>query len=180
MTTQDIAALRPAFAQYLGRFRGCCGQERTAAHFDTSCRGLLSDLPRKSVEPMALQAGTAVRTLQAFLGTAPWDHDGARDLLQQQLAGVVGSLPADAVGTVGVIDETSCVQWGDHTPGVQRQYLGCVGKIDHGIVTVPVGVTPGRFQALLDADWYLPQAWDADRDRCRAAGVPDTVRYRPT
>jgi len=80
---------------------------------------------------------------------------------------------------VGVIDETSCQKWGDQTPGVQRQYLGCVGKVDNGIVTVHVGVAKGRFQALLDADLYLPQSWDQDRERCRAAGIPDEVRYRP-
>jgi SRSO17 transposase len=57
--------------------------------------------------------------------------------------------------------------------------MGCVGKVDNGIVTVHVGVTKGSFQALLDADLYLPQAWDADRDRCRDAGIPDDVRDRP-
>ena len=87
MTEQEITALGPAFAAYLRRFRGCFGQDRTAAHFDTYCRGLLSDLPRKSVEPIALEAGTAVRTLQEFLVTARWDHDRARDTLQRHLAG---------------------------------------------------------------------------------------------
>jgi SRSO17 transposase len=179
MTEQDIAALGPAFAGYLARYRRCFGQQRTAAHFDTYCRGLLSDLPRKSVEPIALAAGTAVRTLQEFLAAAKWDHEQARSVLQRHLAGVLAGLPADSLGTVGVIDETSCRKWGDHTPGVQRQYLGCVGKIDNGIVTVHLGVTRGRFQALLDADLYLPQSWDGDRERCRAAGIPDTVRHRP-
>src|SRR5438270_25852 len=127
MTEQEITALGPAFAAYLRRFRDSFGQDRTAAHFDTYCRGLLSDLPRKSVEPIALAAGTAVRTLQEFLVTARWNHDQARDALQRHLAGVAGGMPGDAVGTVGVIDETSCRKWGDHTPGVQRQYLGAVG-----------------------------------------------------
>ena len=142
MTEQEITALGPAFASYLRRFRDSFGQDRTAAHFDTYCRGLLSDLPRKSVEPIALAAGTAVRTLQEFLVTARWDHDDARDTLQAHLGAVVADLPADALGTVGVVDETSCRKWGDHTPGVQRQYLGCVGKIDSGIVTVHIGVAP--------------------------------------
>ena len=75
MTEQEITALDPAFAAYLRRFRGCLGQDRTAAHFDTYCRGLLTDRPRKTVEPIALEAGTAVRTLQEFLVTARWDHD---------------------------------------------------------------------------------------------------------
>ena len=177
MTEQEITALGPAFAGYLRRFRDGFGQDRTAAHFDTYCRGLLSDLPRKSVEPIALAAGTAVRTLQEFLVTARWDHDHARDTLQAHLGSVVADLPADALGTVGVVDETSCRKWGDHTPGVQRQYLGCVGKIDSGIVTVHIGVARGRFQALLDADLYLPKGWAADRPRCRAAGIPEQVEF---
>src|SRR6188768_698525 len=93
MTEQEIAELGPAFARYLERFRGCFLQKRSAAHFGTFCRGLLSDLPRKSVEPIALEAGTAVRTLQEFLVTARWDHDRARDTLQTHLGSVVADLP---------------------------------------------------------------------------------------
>src|SRR6476659_4084030 len=144
MTEQEIAGLGPAFASYLRRYRTCFLQKRTAAHFDTYCRGLLSDLPRKSVEPLALAGGTAVRTLQEFLVTAKWDHGAARATLQRYLGEVLATVPADPLGTVGVIDETSARKWGGHTPGVQRQYLGCVGKIDNGIVTVHLGVTKGH------------------------------------
>jgi len=179
MTDQEIAEVGAAFGSYLGLYRACFLQKRTAAHFDNYCRGLLSDLPRKSVEPIALACGTAVRTLQEFLATAAWDHGRARDLLQRRLAGILAGLPDDPLGTVGVIDETSAAKKGEHTPGVQRQYLGCRGKVDNGIVTVHVGVARGRFQALLDAELYLPRSWDQDRDRCRAAGIPDDVRYRP-
>jgi SRSO17 transposase len=178
MTDQDIAQLGPAFSSFLRRFRCVFLQDRTARHFDNYCRGLLSDLPRKSVEPIALACGTAVRTLQEFLVTASWGHEQARDTLQQHLADVLPALPADPLGTVGVIDETSALKQGDKTPGVQRQYLGCVGKIANGIVTVHIGVARGHFQALLDADLYLPRSWHQDRDRCRQAGIPDDVRYR--
>jgi SRSO17 transposase len=106
-------------------------------------------------------------------------HARARDTLQRHLAAAVAAAPADATGTVGVIDETSCRKWGEQTPGVQRQYLGCLGKLDNGIVIVHVGVSKGTFQALLDAELYLPKFWDQDRPRCRAAGIPDEVRYRP-
>ena len=152
MTDQDLAQLGPAFASFLRPFRPCFLQDRTARHFDNYCRGLLSDLPRKSVEPIALACGTAVRTLQEFLVTARWDQEQARDLLQRHLAARLQTLPADPLGTVGVIDETSCFKQGDQTPGVQRQYLGCLGKVDNGIVTVHVGVAHGYFQALLEAD----------------------------
>jgi SRSO17 transposase len=178
MTDPDIARLGPAFASFLRRFRPCFLQGRTAAHFDSFCRGLLSDLPRKSVEPIALACGAAARTLQEFLATAAWDHGRVRDLLQRHLADVLADLPADSLGTVGVIDETSCLKQGDQTPGVQRQYLGCIGKVANGIVTVHIGVARGRFQALLDADLYLPRSWDSDRERCREAGIPDDLRYQ--
>jgi SRSO17 transposase len=179
MTDQEIAELGPAFAGYLGGYRDCFLQKRTAAHFGNYCRGLLSDLPRKSVEPIALACGTAVRTLQEFLVTADWQHETAREKFQRRVADVLDALPDDPLGTVGVIDETSCLKKGDRTPGVQRQYLGCAGKIDNGIVTVHVGVAKGRFRALVDADLYLPESWDADRQRCKEAGIPDEVRYRP-
>ena len=179
MTDQEIAGLGSAFAGYLGRYRDCFLQKRIATHFDNYCRGLLSDLPRKSVEPIALACGTAVRTLQEFLVTADWGHETAREKFQRRVAEVLDELPDDPLGTVGVIDETSCLKKGDRTPGVRRQYLGCLGKIDNGIVTVHVGVAKGTFQALLDADLFLPEVWDQDRPRCREAGIPDEVRYRP-
>jgi len=179
MTDQQIAELGGAFASYLSRYRDCFLQGRTAKHFDNYCRGLLSELPRKSVEPIALACGTAVRTLQEFLVTANWDHLQARDILQRHLAERLKTLPSDRLGTVGVFDETSAIKKGDKTPGVQRQYLGCVGKVDNGIVTVHVGVARGRFEALLDAEIYLGRCWDNDRDRCEAVGIPDEMHYQP-
>src|SRR3954447_13023290 len=128
MTDHEIAGIGQAFGQCLRRYRPCFRQTRTAAHFDSYCRGLLSALPRKSVEPVALASGTAVRTLQEFLTTAAWDHQSARNTLQRHVAEVLTSLPTNTLGTVGVIDETSCRKKGDRTPrrpaavpGVRRQ-----------------------------------------------------------
>lgn len=132
MTEQEIAALGPAFAAELRTYRGCFKQDRTAGHFDTDCRGLLSDLPRKTVEPIALAAGTAVRTPQEFLVTAGWDHDAARDRLRRRLAAVAGGVPAGDLGTVGVIDETSSVKKGDKTPGCSGSTWGASGRSTTG------------------------------------------------
>ena len=179
MTEQQIAELGPAFARFLAGFGRFFAQRRTAGHFRDFCRGLLSDLPRKSVEPIALEAGTAVRTLQEFLTTATWDHLGLRDALQRHLAAALPALADDGLGTVGIIDETSARKQGGKTPGVQRQHLGCLGKVDNGIVTVHLAVARGRFKALLDADLFLPESWDADRERCREADIPESLRHRP-
>jgi SRSO17 transposase len=68
---------------------------------------------------------------------------------------------------------------GTKTPGVQRQYLGCVGKIANGIVTVHLGVCRGRYKTLCDAELFLSQDWAADSARRRAAGIPQDLGHRP-
>jgi SRSO17 transposase len=179
MTEQQLQALEPALAEFLQEFLFCCAYSQTFDHLGTYVRGLLSDLPRKSAEPIALQAGTPVRTLQEFLRDHVWDFDAVRQLLQSRAAARLPTLPADDLGTVGVIDETSVRKQGTQTPGVSRQYLGCLGKVDNGIVSVHLGVCRGTFQSLLDFDLFLPEHWSQDRPRCRAAGIPDAVVYRP-
>ena len=180
MTDEQIRDLGPAFSAYLRPYRAFCNQDRTAPHLDAYCRALLTDASRKTAEPNALASGTAVRTLQKFLTTTRWDHLALRDEFQTRMGRTLRELPTDdALGTVGVIDETSDTKKGDQTPGVQRQYLGCVGKVDNGIVTVHMAATRGTFRTLLDADLYLPQSWDEDRERCDRAGIPEEVVYRP-
>jgi len=179
MTPEQVAALGPAFAGYLRGFEDCFGQDRTRDHLHAYCRGLLSDLPRKSVEPIALAAGTAVRTLQEFLKDHVWDRRRLRDRLHRCVNDALAAVPGDDLGTVGLLDETSVVKKGKKTPGVQRQYCGAVGKQENCIVTVHLGVAKGGFKTLIDADLFLPESWSDDRERCREAGVPDDVVYRP-
>src|SRR5262245_15484582 len=180
MTEQQLLDLEPALADFLDRFLGCCAYKPTFAHLGTYVRGLLSELPRKSAEPIALRAGTAVRTLQEFLKDHAWDFAAVRDRLTAfALEQTAAAADPAGLGTVGVIDETSCVKQGELTPGVHRQYLGCLGKVDNGIVTVPLALAKGRFKALTDFDLFLPQKWCDDRARCRKAGIPDDLVHRP-
>ncbi len=179
MTPEQLLALGTAFAAYLGLFEDCIAYRPTVEHLHSYCRGLLSDLARKSIEPMALACGTAVRTLQEFLRDHVWDHFRMRDQLQQRLARQPALSGADELGTIGVIDETSVAKKGTKTPGVQRQYCGSRGKIENCIVTVHLGIVRGLFKTLIDAALFLPKAWSEDRQRCREAKIPDDVVYRP-
>ncbi len=183
MTAEQINGLGPAFTVFLSSFRGCFPRRASFAHLGTYCRGLISDLARKSVEPIALAGGCAVRTLQLFLTDHVWDHDALLAATQRRIA--LEHLPApgrtdkDELGVIGLIDETSVAKKGDKTPGVQRQYCGASGKIDNCIVTVHPAVKHGRFLAMLDSDLFIPEAsWDLDRQRCAAAGIPEDITYR--
>ena len=179
MTPDLMLALGTAFAAYLRFFEAFIAYQPTTEHLHSYCRGLLSDLPRKSVEPIALACGTAVRTLQEFLRDLVWDHFGMRDRLQQRLSEQPALRVADNLGTIGLIDETSVAKKGTKTPGVHRQYCGARGKLENCIVTVHLGIVRGLFKTLIDAALFLPQAWSEDRTRCREAKIPDDVVYRP-
>lgn len=179
MTPKQLRALGSAFAAFLRTFEVCIGSAPTVEHLHSYCRGLLSDLPRKSIEPIALACDTAVRTLQAFLRTHVWDHFRMRDLLQRWLVSLPAMSAADDLGTIGVIDETSSAKKGTKTPGVARQYCGSRGKLDNCIVTVHLAVARGLFKTLIDAALFLPRAWSDDRERCREAEIPDDVVYQP-
>lgn len=179
MTPEQVEELGPAFAEYLRQFLYCCDYTQTFDLLNVYCTGLLSDLHRKSCEPIALAGGVAVRTLQEFLRDHRWSFAAVRDLLQRHVVALLAGLPDDGLGTVGLHDETATAKDGRCTPGVQRQYCGELGKVENCIVTVHTALARGRFKTLFDADLFLPESWDRDRDRCRRAAIPDDVAYRP-
>jgi SRSO17 transposase len=189
MTAEQILSLGPALESFLGEFDDCFGTGKTRSHLRDYVQGQLSDLPRKSVEPMAHLAGVAPRTLQEFLSLSAWDEGKARDRVQA----IVLRDQWDAEG-VAVVDESGHPKKGGKTACVQRQYCGNTGKIDNCVMTVHLAWScpDGSFRAMLDSDLYLPKSWD-DRTKKRreakeakeargrrlAAAVPEAVRYRP-
>lgn len=178
MTADQIRSLRPALAALLTRFRHCFARATTFAHWERYLLGLMTDLPRKSIEPIALTAGVAVRTLQEFLAFFVWDETRVDNLLQQLVMDEHASDQA-----IGVLDGSGHVKKGDKTPGVQRQWCGEVGKVENCVVGQHLLYTDNDpknpFCCMLASDLYLPKIWAEDRERCRAAHIPDDVAYRP-
>ena len=174
MDVDQIRRLEPKLARFLDHFHDCFDRKDTREHLGVYVRGQLSDLPEKSVEPIALEADVAPRTLQEFLSQYRWQEDRLRDRLQRLVA-------AEHQGphTLGIFDETGDPKKGDKTPGVQKQWCGRLGKTENCLVTVHLGLARDDFHCLLDGELFLPEGWDDDRDRCREAGIPDTLTYRP-
>jgi len=175
MDAATILEIRPALSHFLHEFDGCFGRRTTRRYLDVYVTGQLSDLDRKSVEPLADAAGVPPRSLQEFLSLFKWDEAAMRDRLQRWVAARHGD-----PNSVGVIDETSFAKKGDQTACVQRQHCGCLGKLENCVVSVHLGYAAGDFHTLLDGELFLPEeTWDQNRTRCRAAGIPDDVVYRP-
>lgn len=172
MQAEDLLAIRPALDRFLKEFDDCAVTP-TRRHIATYVRGQLGNLPRKSIEPIALDAGVHPRTLQQLLSLHCWDEDLMRRKLHARVAAGHGGRHA-----IGIIDETSFVKKGDKTPGVQRQYCGTTGKTDNCAVTVHLGLADQNFHALLDGELYLPESWTQDPQRCRAARIPEGMTFR--
>jgi SRSO17 transposase len=173
MDAAEIRRLKPKLLKYLQEYGDCFGRSDTRGHLATYVEGQLSKLDRKSVEPIALAAGIAPRTLQQFLNFLEWDQEQLIDTLQWRVA-----RDHTSDRSIGLIDETSCPKKGDKTPGVQRQWCGATGKKDNCVTTVHLGYAVDDFHCLLDSDLFLPESWSEDRPRCRAAHIPDNMTYR--
>lgn len=178
MDAAQLQSLQPALEQWLAGFEPCFKRAATFAHFQSYLLGLMADLRRKSVEPIALASGVAVRTLQEFLSFFKWDHARLERLL---LGRVADRCPPS--GGIGVIDATSHLKRGQKTPGVAPQYCGESGKVDNCVVAQHLLFTDNDprnpFSCVLASDLYLPRDWDADRARCREAGIDPGLVYRP-
>ena len=175
MNDKEIRKFKKRLAAFLKNFEDCFGRRELASHLGTYVTGQMSDLQRKSVEPMAKAAGIEPRCLQQFLSLYGWDHLRVRDLLQQRVAREHAH-----PGSIGLIDESGHVKKGRETPGVRRQWCGRVGKVENCIVTVHLGYVAGDdFHGLLDSELFLPQEWSEDRERCRQADIPDAMVHRP-
>lgn len=179
MDADTILMIKPALTRFLHKFDDCFGRMTTRRYLDLYVEGQLSDLQRKSIEPMADYFDEPPRNLQQFLSLFRWDEQQLRNRLQQYVA----RHHADS-NSVGVIDETSFVKKGRKTACVQRQHCGVAGKVENCVVSVHLGYAVQDcqrqgFHTLLDGELYLPkQTWHDDRERCREADIPDEVVYR--
>jgi len=135
--------------------------------------GLLAGLPRVNCWTIAEHAGEVCPDgMQHLLSRAVWDADAVRDDLRGYVVDHLGD-----PGAVLVVDETGDLKKGVHTVGVQRQYTGTAGRIENAQVGVYLVYAATRGHAFIDRALYLPKSWTSDPDRCRAAGVPDDVKF---
>ena len=135
--------------------------------------GLLSDLERKNVESIAYRHDQDRRGLQRFIGSAAWPHQPLLEELAQQVAAQLG----EDDGVI-VFDPSAHKKCGHDSVGVQRQWLGRLGKIDNGQVGIYMGYASRKEHALVDVRLYLPKAWAKDKARRKTCGVPKEIRYR--
>ena len=97
-------------------YQHALGTEASQRNVHLYLVGLLSHLDRKNAEKIAALVDVERLVLQAFIGTAPWDH---RPLIQV-LVGQVAACLGEPDGIIA-FDPSSFPKRGTHSVGVKRQ-----------------------------------------------------------
>jgi len=139
-------------------------------------QAIFSEIPRKNSWQVAEQARQArPYGMQRLLCKAVWDVDGVRDDVRSY---VLEQLGPDA-NAIAVLDESGFPKRGKKSAGVKKQHCGITGRVENCQVGVFLTYVTTRGHALIDRDLYLPEDWLSDRERCREAGIAETVQFHP-
>jgi SRSO17 transposase len=136
-------------------------------------QGKLSNLERKTSEPIAYRAGRERKPVQHFVGAGGWDDEAVMAELRQHVAEELADPDA-----VLVLDPSAFPKSGADSCGVDRQYCGRLGKVENCQVGVFLGYVSSKGQALVDRRLYLNQEWAGDRARRKKTHVPAAVRFQ--
>ncbi|GAA4975411.1 hypothetical protein GCM10025331_82450 [Actinoplanes utahensis] len=164
-----VGELDRLHARFADRFTRSEPRRRAREHLS----GLVAGLDRKNGWTWAEQAGdVSPDGMQRLPRWADRDIDAVRDEVRDYVIEHLG----DSNGVL-IIDDTGFLKKGVKSAGVARQYSGTAGRIENCQIGVFLAYRSTRGHALIDRQLYLPAAWTDDRDRCRAAGIPDEVGF---
>jgi SRSO17 transposase len=179
MTPSQLKRLDRELGAYVEYLTSEMGRPERRAAMGDYLRGLLLEGERKSVVPMA-----------ARMAEDASDHEGLRQRLQRCVKSswedeelyrrVATKLERELPGIEAfVLDDTGFAKKGVYSVGVARQYSGTLGRTDNCQVAVSLHLAGEQGSGCIGLRLYLPESWTEDRQRCRAAGVPDEAGYEP-
>jgi SRSO17 transposase len=179
LAARDVEAMAEELVSYHARFHDLFERREQREWSAFYLRGQLSEIERKTVEPMVLALKgpepAAVRAGQQFLGEGAW-ADGPILIRHQQL--VAESL-GESEGVV-IFDGSGFPKQGTHSVGVAPQYCGALGKIANCQQGVFAAYVSRKGYTFLDRRLYMPQEWfdDAHASLRQRYGVPAALGFQ--
>jgi SRSO17 transposase len=170
--------------ELLGLIRPCFARVEPWLQAGKYLSALTGGLARRNGWTIAEHAGDrAPDKTQRLLSRAVWDTAAATAVVRRfAVAGLAEAARRSGRrgGLVtGALDETGQEKAGTATAGVQRQYLGCAGKVANGINTVHLAyVREHAGHALIGARQWIPRAQIEDPVRSAAMGLPPDLEFR--
>ena len=118
--------------EYCDSYRDLFAEVRSFEAFKHLHVGAIAEIPRKSLPAVAKANGLPnAQSLQQFLVSSPWQ---VQRLRERRLELILKRLNGRKL--ILVIDETGDRKKGRTTDYVKRQYIGNLGKVENGIVSV--------------------------------------------
>lgn len=156
LTQKDIKDMAEELVKFHHQFHDCFGRIEHQRLGLTYLCGLMSNMPAKSVEPIALEflGQEDVRSLQRFMKTYLWDY-GAMELKHQVQLSPLIAAPQGMIN----VDSSEFIKKGKESVGVSRQYCGAIGKVENCQSGVFVGYSSEKGYGLLTGRLYMPKIW---------------------
>jgi SRSO17 transposase len=177
LARRDLKNLAAELSQYSAEYAPLFQRREQREWAQLYLCGQLSELERKSIEPMVLRGQdlNAVRAVQQFIGEGGWDDHRLLERHQQLVGADLGE--ADAVM---IVDGSGFPKKGDHSVGVRRQYCGALGKLANCQQGVFVVYASRLGHTFVDRRLYLPQEWfdEAHASKRRRCGVPKGLKFK--
>jgi len=169
-------------AEYFDKLGQVLWDSRQRHCFASYAIGLMSEIERKSLEPIAASltddpkaAERLHHRLQNFVADAPWPDAHVRRIAARY---ALSALQKRAPIQTWICDDTSFPKSGDHSVGVQRQYCGALGKVSNCQVAPSLVVATQYAHLPIDMTLYLGQTWADDPARRKKAQIPDDVQFK--
>jgi SRSO17 transposase len=164
------------FEDHIGPYNRFLGREEHKLHLEVVIKGRISDVERKSNEPIALAfvGAKGVRNLSNFMTRAIYDDAGMLQHYQKEIAEMYSHPQGMITG-----DGCDFPKKGKNSVGVKRQYCGPLGKKDNCQASTMIGYASPKGYGLIDFELYLPnnwfeKGWDKLRMKCR---VPEDKEF---
>jgi SRSO17 transposase len=116
--------------------------------------------------------------MQALLRSYRWDWKELRAELPALALAWLPCEPGDLTGPGIAVDETAQLKDGDATACAAPQHAGCTGHVENCVTTVFSAWVTTSGQAWADFDVFMPERWEKDWQRRRAAGIPDKLERK--
>jgi len=162
----EVAPAPAPLEEYVKHFDGLFGKSNQREGFRRYVEGLLLPSERHktltgltNTEPVVGAQLPRAQRLQWFLSESDWSE---REVQAERLR-LLREDPSTAPTAQGVlvIDESGDRKDGDKTAHVSRQYLGNLGKIDNGVVSVSSLWADERIYYPVDFEPYTPAVYFA-------------------
>jgi len=177
MQKMNEKAVTELLEEYLGSYQGCFVRSQQIKYFEAFTQGLLSNLERKSIEPIALSflGETEVRGMQQYFTRSVGWYETVSNLYKKRLSEEIN----EPKGFLSV-DESDFVKKGTDSAGVTRQYCGRLGKNENCQAGVFLSYASQLGTGLIDSRLYLPEIWfdDEHQERRENCQIPSDMSFK--